>query len=197
MATGRPEGTLMEKGEEAISVREPSEAMEKTATAVTKVAPLKGKVNLIIANTNNDPTDQINSLNQIILKKPAAIMVDASSPTALNATIERACAEGIKVVSFDNPVTAPCALKVGTNFSVSGKIGAEWLAKTLHGHGQIAMDTGLAGAPAPQAAYPVVSNSKSRNLLDVHGLSPAFMRSGGIEKVARDWRKTSQEGKIT
>ena len=41
------------------------------------------------------------------------------------------------------------------------------------------------------------SNSKSRNLLDVHGLSPAFMRSGGIEKVARDWRKTSQEGKIT
>ena len=41
------------------------------------------------------------------------------------------------------------------------------------------------------------SNSRSRNLLDVHGLSPAFMRSGGIEKVARDWRKTSQEGKIT
>src|SRR3984885_6975568 len=41
------------------------------------------------------------------------------------------------------------------------------------------------------------SNSKSRNLLDVHGLSPAFMRSGGIEKVARDLRKTSQEGKIT
>src|SRR5271163_3480733 len=41
----------------------------------------------------------------------------------------------------------------------------------------------------------IASNSRSRNLLDVHGLSPAFMRSGGIEKVARDWRKTSQEGK--
>ena len=51
---------------------------------------------------------------------------------------------------------------------------------------------------APAKVGPIIgSNSRSRNLLDVHGLSPAFMRSGGIEKVARDWRKTSQEGKIT
>jgi ribose transport system substrate-binding protein len=121
--------------------------MEKTAEAAAKLAPLKGKVQLIVANTNNNPTDQTNSLNQIILKKPNAILIDGSSPTALNATVARACAEGIKIVSFDNPVTAPCALKVGTNFSISGKIGAEWLAKTLHGKGQIAMDTGLAGAP--------------------------------------------------
>jgi ribose transport system substrate-binding protein len=121
--------------------------MEKTAEAAAKLAPLKGKVNLTVVNTNNDPTDQTNSLNQIILKKPNAIMIDASSPTALNATIDRACAMGIKVISFDNPVTATCATKVGTNFSVSGRIGAEWLAKTLHGKGQIAMDTGLAGAP--------------------------------------------------
>ena len=48
-----------------------------------------------------------------------------------------------------------------------------------------------------QPARSSVSNSRSRDLLDVHGLSPAFMRSGGIEKVARDWRKTRQEGKIT
>jgi hypothetical protein len=53
------------------------------------------------------------------------------------------------------------------------------------------------GLNRPKKAGPETSNSKSRNLLDVHGLSPAFMRSGGIEKVARDWRKTSQEGKIT
>src|ERR1700733_6593080 len=54
----------------------------------------------------------------------------------------------------------------------------------------------MAGAGEQGASFKA-SNSRSRNLLDVHGLSPAFMRSGGIEKVARDWRKTSQEGNIT
>jgi len=121
--------------------------MERTAEAVAKIPPLKGHVKLTVVNTNNDPTDQIASLNQIILKKPSAIMIDASSPEALNPTIDRACAEGIKVISFDQAVTASCATKVNTNFSISGRIGATWLAKTLHGKGDIAMDTGLAGAP--------------------------------------------------
>src|SRR5208337_3175149 len=41
------------------------------------------------------------------------------------------------------------------------------------------------------------SSSKSRALVGVHVLSLAFMRSGGMEKVARDCRKTCQEGKRT
>ena len=66
------------------------------------------------------------------------------------------------------------------------------------GRFRFGQDSGV-GATAflAQAAWCLGSNSRSRNLLDVHGLSPAFMRSGGIEKVARDLRKTSQEGKIT
>ncbi len=41
------------------------------------------------------------------------------------------------------------------------------------------------------------SSSKSRALVGVHVLCLTFMRSGGMEKVARDWRKTCQEGKRT
>jgi len=41
------------------------------------------------------------------------------------------------------------------------------------------------------------SNSKSRHLSVVHGLSRLFTSSGGIVKVARDCRKTFQDGKIT
>ena len=42
-----------------------------------------------------------------------------------------------------------------------------------------------------------LSSSKSRTLVGVHVLSLRFMRSGGMEKVARDCRKTCQEGKRT
>ena len=42
-----------------------------------------------------------------------------------------------------------------------------------------------------------ISSSKSRALVGVHVLCLTFMRSGGMEKVARDWRKTCQEGKRT
>ncbi len=41
------------------------------------------------------------------------------------------------------------------------------------------------------------SSSRSRALVGVHVLCLTFMRSGGMEKVARDWRKTCQEGKRT
>ena len=48
-----------------------------------------------------------------------------------------------------------------------------------------------------QVIGPGISSSKSRALVGVHVLSLAFMRSGGMEKVARDCRKTCQEGKRT
>ena len=121
--------------------------MERTARAAAAVPPLNSRVKLTIVNTENDPTKQAQSLNQIILKKPDAILVDAASPEALNPAVQRACAQGIKVISFDQPVTAPCAWKVGTDFSVSSAVGAEWLAKTLDGKGSIVMDRGLAGVP--------------------------------------------------
>jgi ribose transport system substrate-binding protein len=121
--------------------------MERTASAAATVAPLAGHVKLTVVNTDNDPTKQIQSLNQIILKKPDAILVDASSPDALNPTVQRACAQGIKVISFDQAVTADCAWKVNTDFNVSAAIGARWLAETLHGKGTVLMDRGLAGNP--------------------------------------------------
>jgi ribose transport system substrate-binding protein len=121
--------------------------MEHTAEAVAAVAPLDERVDLTIVNTENDPTKQIQSLNGIILKKPDAILIDASSPDALNAVIARACAQRITVISFDQVVTADCAYKVHTDFKAVARLGASWLAQTLGGRGEIIMDRGLAGNP--------------------------------------------------
>src|SRR2546428_9145326 len=46
-----------------------------------------------------------------------SLLVDASSPTALNASIQRACDAGVIVISFDQVVTADCAYKIDSDFS--------------------------------------------------------------------------------
>lgn len=121
--------------------------MEKEAQVAAGMAPFKGVVNLTITNAGDTVPDQIASLQAIAAKKPDAILVDASSPTALNPTIAKACAAGIVVVNFDQTVTAPCAYKVFTNFTKGEQLSAEWMVAQLHGKGNVFEDTGLAGAP--------------------------------------------------
>jgi ribose transport system substrate-binding protein len=121
--------------------------MEKEATVAAGLPPFKGAVNLTIANAGSTVPDQIQSLQAIVAKKPDAILVDASSPTALNPVIQQACDKGIVVVNFDQAVTAPCAYKIFSNFVKGEQLSAEWMATQLHGKGNVFEDTGLAGAP--------------------------------------------------
>ncbi|HTW00978.1 MAG TPA: substrate-binding domain-containing protein [Streptosporangiaceae bacterium] len=121
--------------------------MEKEATVAAGLAPFKGSVKLTITNAGATVPDQIQSLQAIVAKKPDAILVDASSPTALNPTIQQACAKGIVVVNFDQTVTAPCAYKIFSNFTLGEELSAKWMVSQLHGKGNVFEDTGLAGAP--------------------------------------------------
>jgi len=121
--------------------------MEKSAEEAAKIAPLKGKVTLDVVNAAGTVPAQIASLEAIIARHPAAILVDASSPAALNPVIAQACAAHIVVVNFDQPLTAPCAYRLTSNTTEEGILGAEWIAKVLHGKGNLYLDSGLPGAP--------------------------------------------------
>jgi ribose transport system substrate-binding protein len=72
-------------------------------------------------------------------------VLDAASPTGLNGVIHQVCSAGILVVSYDNVVTAPCALKVNTDQFAFGQTLAQFLATALHGKGNVVMITGVAG----------------------------------------------------
>jgi ribose transport system substrate-binding protein len=124
--------------------------MLRSAQVAASKAPLKDRVNLTINNAETTVQAQIAALNNMIRDKPDAILVDASSGDALNPTIEKACAAGIVVVSFDQVVTAPCAYKVQSNFDTMGANQAAWMAATLAGKGNVLIDRGLAGAPVAE-----------------------------------------------
>src|ERR1700678_1316203 len=79
--------------------------MQKEAKVAATLAPFKGKVNLTVTVAPGTVPGQIQSLEAIVARKPAAILLDASSPTALNPVISQACKDGIVVVNFDQVVT--------------------------------------------------------------------------------------------
>ena len=122
--------------------------MERVATLTANLPPFKGKIQFSIQNAGSTTSDQIASLNDIIESKPAAILVDASSAAALNPTLTRACNAGILVVSFDNPVTDPCAYKVSQSMANGMLVVGQWMNYALKGTGSVFVDRGLPGSSA-------------------------------------------------
>jgi ribose transport system substrate-binding protein len=121
--------------------------MIRLAQLTADKPPFAGKIDLQIENSEPTTQAQVASLNNIIQSKPDAILVDAGSGTALNPAIQRACSAGITVVSFDNPVTAPCAYKVAQDMGAGQVVVGQWMNQALGGSGKIFVDRGLPGAP--------------------------------------------------
>ena len=126
--------------------------MQRIAEVAVTKPPLAGRVNLHVETVENSAEAQISSLNNIIAAKPDAIIVHAASTSALDPTIEAACAAGIVVVSFSQVVTAPCPWKLNTNWASVNHDIPVWLANVLGGQGKILVDDGLPGSPISEAS---------------------------------------------
>jgi ribose transport system substrate-binding protein len=121
--------------------------MLRSANIAASKPPLAGRVDLKVEVVETAIQAQINSLNNIIREKPDAILIDAGSGEALNPVVQKACAAGILVISFDQIVSADCAYKLESDWNRAPVVEAEWLVNKLGGKGSILVDRGLAGAP--------------------------------------------------
>jgi ribose transport system substrate-binding protein len=122
---------------------------EEMICSVKAEAVASGKVSkVVVANRNGGPTEQIADLRSLISQGVNAIIVNPSDRDKLNPVIKQAKSKGIVVVAVDQAVSAPEAY-VATNDQVAyGRLGAEWLFKTLGGKGNVVEMRGIAGVPA-------------------------------------------------
>jgi len=119
--------------------------MENLFKAALQMEPYKSQVDGTWFNSGNDVSQESQQMSGLIGERVDAILVDAASPTGLNGIIRQATERGILVVSYDNVVTAPTAIKVNTDQFEFGKKLAEFLAQKLGGKGNVIMVTGVAG----------------------------------------------------
>jgi ribose transport system substrate-binding protein len=88
---------------------------------------------------------QAAQIQNLILQGYDAIVINASSPDALNGAIKKACDAGIVVVSFDGIVTEPCAYRVVVDFKQMGRQEVAEMAKFQPKGGNLLEIRGLAG----------------------------------------------------
>jgi ribose transport system substrate-binding protein len=87
-------------------------------------------------------------VQNLVLEGYNAIVLDSASPTALNGAVKKAIDAGIPVISFDQTVTEPSAIKLITDFDYMGLAEVEFFAK----------------------AFP----KKQTNILEIRGLAGTF-----------------------
>jgi len=122
---------------------------EEMICAVKAQAVASGVVSkVVVADRNGGPAEQAADIRNLISAGANAIIINPSSPSALNSVIAQAAARGVKVVSVDQRVTAPQAHNVTNDQVAYGRLGATWLFKQLHGHGNVVEMRGIAGVPA-------------------------------------------------
>jgi len=99
------------------------------------------------AFTTNESSaaEQAAQIQNLILEGYNAIVLDASSPTALNGAVDQATAAGIPVVSFDNVVTDPKAYNIIIDFQWYGRNEVEYVAKHFGTKGNLLEIRGLPG----------------------------------------------------
>src|SRR5262249_14995305 len=83
--------------------------MVEAFDAAAKQAKSEGKIaDYIVMNGDGSVAQQNSQIAELILKKVDVLLVDAASETAVNGVIEKACAAGVIVISFDSIANAPC-----------------------------------------------------------------------------------------
>ena len=101
---------------------------------------------LIVTNAEGSISKQISDIEDLISRGCDAILITASSPTALVPVVEEAMREGVVVVDYDNLVyTDNTTAKIIVNQEDFGRVQAEFLVEALGGKGNIVVFNGIKG----------------------------------------------------
>jgi ribose transport system substrate-binding protein len=160
------------------------QAMLKSYDIVTKKAVADKIVAAadVFTTADKEVPTQAAQIQNLILQGYDAIVINASSPDALNGAVKQACDAGIIVVSFDGIVTEPCAWRVVVDFKDMGKQEVNEMARFQPKGGNLLEIRGLAGTSIDDAIHAgILEGVKAR---------PEFKIVGS---VTGDWDQTTAQ----
>jgi ribose transport system substrate-binding protein len=101
-----------------------------------------------VESEKTDPAGQLTQIRNLIAKGVKTLLINPSSPDALNPAIKEAIDAGIAVVAIDAPVTAPGAYNLSNDQEQYAYLGAKWLFENLGGKGAVVYMRGIPGHQA-------------------------------------------------
>jgi len=108
-----------------------------------------GNITSVLATTRvTDAAGQLADIRDLIAKNVNILLINPSSPDALNPAIAEAVAKGIAVVSIDAPVTAPGAYNLSNDQVQYAYLGAKALFEQMGKKGDVIYMRGIAGHQA-------------------------------------------------
>ena len=117
---------------------------------VQKAADEHG-IELYITDAQDDPTIQMKDVENLITKKPDAIIIDTCDSDAIVSSIEACNAAGIPVFTMDREANGGDVVShIGYDAIKSGKMAGEYLADALGGKGKIVELQGIMGTNVAQ-----------------------------------------------
>ena len=132
----------------------PTNSWAASSDAYVRYDLAQNHVSLDYASANGSGATQVSNVEDLVSEKPDLLIVQPLN-SAVEAGIHRAAQEGIPVVvctgelSDTNDITAT----VNHDYALQGTLFAQWIVKELHGQGEIAMISGIAGAPTAEVPY--------------------------------------------
>jgi ribose transport system substrate-binding protein len=122
---------------------------EEMICAAKAQALASGKISkVLVQNQNGGATEQIAAIRTLISAGANAIVANPADLSALDPVIADAKKRGVVFVAVDQAVSAPEAYIAENNQVEYAQLGVQWLAKQLHGKGNIVELRGAKGVPA-------------------------------------------------
>ena len=123
---------------------------------------------------NNDPTQQVNQVENALTTQPDAMVVVPIDENAIVPAFQQAKQAGIPTMSVSDNI-APSARSdqltfIGVNYVDLAKLKAQLIVKTLHGHGTVGYIHGIRGLSFSEdqvkGAMPVLNNASGITVAD-------------------------------
>jgi len=106
-------------------------------------------IKVIIDNGNNDPSTQLNQVQDLIQQKVNAIILNPADSQALSSAVQAANQANIPVITLDRSVTSgKVSCFIASDSVAAGKMAADQLIKGLNGKGKVVELQGIMGTSA-------------------------------------------------
>lgn len=129
--------------------------MDKDFVSLANKMKSKGEIaGYDMLDANNSVSTQVSQIDDLILKHVSLLIVDPASSSGLNGAIAKANAAGIPVLVVDSgPINSSIPYELNANNPDMTKIEMQYVAKKLHGRGNVLVVRGIAGNAAEQQFY--------------------------------------------